>query len=160
MDRRERVEDACGQAVAVWRDLFGDALVAAALFGSAARDPDGPWNDLDFYLVAHGADREAQARAIRSLAERIEDPISVLSCTPEYFDRDVSPLQCDLALDARVLVDSEEWMASRLARLRRILDEAGMYREDLGRGSFAWLFRDPPHGPWTLDWNGFRDHAA
>lgn len=156
------MEAACRVAVESLGKRFGPRLQAVALFGSAARDPEGGWNDLDFYAIIDGAeDRDTVERdAYAILWPVVPEPVNVLCRAPAGFDRDVTPLMLDLAVDARVLCDPGEWLRGRLGRLRAILVEAGLRREDLGGGNFRWAFARPPRGEWSVTWSGFRDEAA
>jgi hypothetical protein len=156
------VDQACEQVVANLRGALGDALVSVALDGSAARRPAGPWNDLDFYVIVRGlkGDSRERDRRVHEAARPLAPPLrcSFLSKTPEEFDADVTSLMLDLALDARLLWDPEAYFGPRLARLRNLLQEAQLERQEREFG-FLWIFHRWPRGPWQLDWNGFRELA-
>jgi predicted nucleotidyltransferase len=153
------VREACRQALENLRRTFGDRLVALALYGSAARAGRG-FGDLDFYAIARDLPddlRERDRLVDRALGD-LDPPLrrSILAKTPEEFDADVTPLMLDLALDAQVLWDPTGYLVLRLSRLREILREARLEREAHDHG-FLWVFRDPPSGPWELNWQGYRE---
>lgn len=153
------IDAACRQAIENLRRTLGDRLVAVALYGSAARG-ERDWGDLDFYAIGQDLEGdlgERDRRVDRALGD-LDPPFrrSILSKTPREFDADVTPLMLDLALDARVLWDPTDYLGPRLSRLREILREARLERETHDYG-FLWVFRDPPRGPWELDWQGYRE---
>jgi predicted nucleotidyltransferase len=157
------VDRACDQALSALRHALGDDLIALVLYGSAARRPEGPWNDLDFYLIAANLPPSTRERDVA--VDRMLGPLSppyrrsLLSKTPEEFDADVTPLMLDLSLDARILWDRDGWLRARLDRLRDILHEAALERIEQSHG-FLWLFGRPPRGAWELDWKGYREIRA
>jgi hypothetical protein len=79
--------------------------------------------------------------------------VTLVLRTPEEFLSDVAPLDLDLALDARVLFDRDGLVAESLARLRALIDEAGLVRgEDL-----FWRWKVPPsRRDWAITWQGVR----
>ena len=133
---------------------FGDRLVGVALFGSRARGEATQDSDVDLLVLASGLprlwDRDAALREV--LPERPLLPtLSFLLRTPEEFERDVRPLYLDLALDARVLFDRDEYLASRLARLRELVRLAKLRR----RPDLFWEWEEPPTRPdWAITWEG------
>lgn len=161
MDRQHRVENECRQALAAAHQHWGPQLRVLALFGSAAWNPHGEWHDLDFYAIVEATSREEVERpTYEALAACLDESCNVLTQTPGGFERDVTPLMLDLALDSVILYDTECYFADRLARLRRILLEAGLKRQDIGEGNFYWHFARPPRGNWAITWEGYRDQDS
>jgi hypothetical protein len=71
--------------------------------------------------------------------------------TPEEFEDHVPSLYLDIALDGRILYDPRGYATERLGRLRRLIDEAGLYRERTPAGD-VWRWKEPPRGPWVMSW--------
>jgi hypothetical protein len=76
----------------------------------------------------------------------------VLARTPDEFDSHLSSLYLDIALDGKVLYDPHGYAARRLGSIRRLIKEAGLYRERTEAGD-TWRWKKPPPlGRWRLDW--------
>jgi hypothetical protein len=119
------------------RSVYGDRLVAVAVFGSVARRTARPDSDLDLYVVVKGLPRGHRARLatfdpveerliadLDALARQsITAELSPVLRTPEDL-RTASPLMLDLTEDAVILVDRGAVLRTALddlrARLRRL----------------------------------------
>ncbi|MDI7268879.1 MAG: nucleotidyltransferase domain-containing protein [Myxococcota bacterium] len=152
MDERaywQRIGERYGEAL-------GESLVAVAVFGSRARGAAAPDSDHDVLLIAAGLPDEPFERARRvrlPLLDLGAMQVQVLARTPAEFTADVTGLHLDLALDALVVRERDGWLSSRLARLRELIETAGLER---GPNLF-WRWRKPPRGPdWAITWEGVR----
>lgn len=125
--------------------VYGDRLVAVALFGSVARGTAHVGSDLDVLVVVDGLPRghrerlatfdEVERRLAAALAvlERSGVPleISPVLRTPEDLAV-ASPLMLDLTEDAVILADPRGVLAAALADLRARLRRLGSKRVWLG----------------------------
>ncbi|HEY3255099.1 MAG TPA: nucleotidyltransferase domain-containing protein [Polyangiaceae bacterium] len=138
------------------RKVFGAALVAVALFGSRARGDSRADSDLDFYVLVNGlpADPFERARVLsNALPSQVAHCLNVLARTVEEFETDITPLHLDLAVDARILFDTEGYLASRLEMVRRRIREAGLERKP----DLVWRWQTTPRTcDWSIRWDGVR----
>lgn len=132
--------------VAALKAAWGEALVAAALFGSVARGEAGPLSDVDLLLVARHlpAGRLARHRLLEPADEAVEPLLAALRRRGAFADvspvlktpaealRPV-PLYLDLVEDAVILYDPESFLAGVLERLRGSLRRLGARRRQRGR---------------------------
>ena len=137
-----------------YRSLLGDALMGLALYGSRARGDAGADSDVDVMLIAHGlpSDPFERARHVRapSLAHG-DPPISVRALTPAEYERDIAPIDLDVATDGVIFYDNSSYLADRLALIRRRIEEAGLFRND----ALEWRWtRWPQRRDWRIDWDG------
>jgi len=138
---------------------LGDDLVAVALYGSWARGEGQPGSDIDLFIIARNLPKRRFPRAQhvhRAVGGRFPHPVSIVAKEPEEFERHFPSLYLDLGLDAVVLYDPQGYMTTRLARIKQLIQEAGLYRKRCD-GDFVWLWKRPPRRPWVLDWEGFRE---
>ncbi len=143
-----------GPAVAALREALRERLVAVVLFGSRARRQATAESDWDLLVLAEGLPEKAFDRLLylkRLLPTECRGAISALAKTPREFEAHLSSLYLDIALDGQVLYDPLGYAAERLGSLRALLDEVGLYRERTEAGD-SWRWKNPPSGPWTLDW--------
>lgn len=146
-----------GEVVAHYRRRLDGRLVAVALYGSRARGQARADSDVDLFLVVEGlpADLEARALALEPPRRDIwrDPPVSVRALTPEEFERDIAPVDLDVAIDARILHDCDGYLASRLALIRQRIEEAGLVRDE----RLFWRWKDPPRScDWAIRWAGVR----
>jgi predicted nucleotidyltransferase len=125
----------------VLRVVYGDRLVAVAVFGSVARRTARPDSDLDLYVVVEGLPRGHRARLetfdpveghlaadLDALARQgISVELSAVLRTPEDL-RTASPLMLDLTEDAVILVDHGGVLRAALDDLRARLQRLGSRR--------------------------------
>lgn len=147
------LQETLGRAVNALRQHLGDRLLAAAHFGSTARGDARPDSDIDVLVVVRDLPREA--RAISECLGPVRDPlfdtpVSFVPRSAEEFERDITPLHLDLALDARVLFERDGYLSNRLSLVRRRLDEAGLYR---GTDRFWHWRRVPTRAEWGIYWD-------
>ncbi len=139
--------------VARYREALSSELVAVALFGSCARGDDTEKSDIDVLLIANQLPSDLFERQ-----QMVKEPIwglstrrvSVLARTVDEFSADVSPLHLDLALDAVILYDSQHFLASKLARVRELIAEAGLARS----ADLRWKWHVQPKPGWAITWEG------
>jgi predicted nucleotidyltransferase len=141
-DLLETLADAC-------RSVYGERLAALAVFGSVGRGTARSDSDIDLLIVATGLSERRVARveefaAVESMLEPrlararragVETRLSPVFRTPEELEVG-GPLLLDMVDDARLLVDTG-FLARRLARLKRRLEELGARRIWLGS---AWYW--------------------
>jgi hypothetical protein len=77
--------------------------------------------------------------------------ISAVAKSPHEFEASLTSLYLDIALDGQILYDPLAYAADRLAALRRLLAEAGLYRERTEAGD-QWRWQREPTGAWSLEW--------
>lgn len=135
------------------RAVYGERLVAAALFGSVARGTMRPDSDLDLFLVVAPlpADRAARTAEFDRLEARLAAPLAaaraagvhtVLSPvikTPDEL-RAGSLLHLDLTDQARILYDPRGELRGYLDELAARLRALGARRVYRG-GGYYWLLQ-------------------
>lgn len=142
------------EVITTLRQTLDDNLIALVLFGSRARGAARPDSDWDLLLVARdlpppGLARHTYVKTMLPLTWR--GRVAVLAKTKAEFESAVSPLFLDIALDGIILWDTSGYMAKRLAYLRKLLGERGLYREQRG-SDLVWLWRTFPGYGWQLKW--------
>ncbi|MFQ6058658.1 MAG: nucleotidyltransferase domain-containing protein [Anaerolineae bacterium] len=134
-------------------------LIALAFFGSWARGEADEGSDVDVLLIARHlpADPFERNRVIYEPLSGLkgEGRISVLARTEEEFSANVTPLHLDLAEDARIIHDPQDFLTVKLQRVRELIEEAGLERR---HGESGWWWKGPPPRPdrWSLTWEGFK----
>jgi predicted nucleotidyltransferase len=155
MQSKAPEQDVVALTVQALRRGLGDRLVAVALFGSRARGEAGEESDWDLLVVAEGLPESPLERhiSLKRLLPPGCEAVSLLPRTPEEFEDHVPSLYLDIALDGKILYDPQGYMAERLARLRRRMEDLGLYREWTRSGQ-EWRWRKQPAGPWALRLKG------
>ena len=158
MAQRSHIETEDSQKAVAWlRALLGDRLVAVVLYGSRARGDHRPESDWDLLVIASGLpeDRWERSRIFRVPPRPdIHPNLSLMTKTPEEFDRYLPAVYLDIALDGKVLHDPTGYAAEGLSKLGRIIDKAGLYRERVPGAGFEWRWHDPPPiGKWAIEWD-------
>ena len=142
------------RAVEALREVLGERLVSAVLFGSRARGDDRPESDWDLLVLAEGLPENPFDRSLflkRIVPPECRGAISFLAKSPKEFEAGLASVYLDVALDGRILFDSSGYAAGRLRSLRRLIEEAGLYRERTESGDW-WRWKQEPAYPWSLDW--------
>lgn len=145
--------------VGVFKDHMGSDLVAVVLYGSWARGESRPGSDVDLLLIARNlpSDRLARAHYVhRLVVGRFRPRVSVLAKEPTEFEGYFPALYLDIGLDGIILYDPEGYMAGKLARIREIIEEAGLYRVRRD-GELMWLWKRQPTLHWAIEWDGFHE---
>lgn len=149
--------DAVQQTAAVLAALkrsLGDRLVAVVLFGSRARGEADEHSDWDLLLVARDLPQKPFQRHLhlkQMLPADWRGRVAILAKTPAELESYLSSLFLDIALDGIVLHDSQDYMAARLARLRRLIRDRGLQRTQR-QHDLVWRWRRFPGFEWSLDW--------
>jgi predicted nucleotidyltransferase len=154
MSLLERFDLILGRLLAELRGLYGERLVACAVFGSVGRGTPRHDSDIDVLVVARGLPRgrfkpveeflPVEARVEPALgpgevgAARIA--LSPVFKSPEEVEAG-SPLFLDMIEDARILYDPEGFLSAYLERLRARLRALGARR--IRRGN-AWYWELKP----------------
>jgi len=131
---------------------LGEDLLGVAAFGSRARGAAG--NDHDILVLARELppDPFERSRAIRRPLKRLEDAaqVHVLARTSREFLADVTALHLDLALDAIVLLEREEFLTRSLGRIKELIALAGLCRD----ADLSWRWTRSPVVDWAIRWDG------
>ncbi len=133
---------------------LGNRLVAVVLFGSHARGEAEAGSDWDLFVIAHNLPQGTFQRHLylkQMLPVEWRGEVAILAKTPEEFESYLTSLFLDVALDGIILYDSQSYMAERLARLRRLIQEQGLQRRQTGR-DLVWDWQHFPGLGWSLDW--------
>ncbi len=153
---REMLEAALRELVTHYRSRLGDGLEGIVLYGSRARGDAHPDSDLDLLLVTKTLPSDPFERACLLSAPRLalgSPPVSVRGLTTDEYERDIAPIDLDIAIDGRVLFDSNGYMAERLSLIRQRLKEAGLSRDS----ELVWRWRSwPKRRDWAITWQGVR----
>lgn len=142
------------QIVAALKEGLGERLVSLVLYGSRARDEARRGSDWDLFIIAtdlppHNWERHILLK--RFLPAAYRGAVSILAKTPPEFEANISSLYLDIAQDGRILFDPQGYAAKRLAALRRLMEEMGLYRKK-SPGGEVWKWRQKPQQPWALQW--------
>lgn len=135
---------------------LGSDLVAVVLFGSRARGDHQPDSDWDLLVIADRLPERTFPRHLylkRILPDLPRGQVSILAKTPTEFEVGVPALFLDIALDGIILHDTDNYIAGRLSRLRQLISEEGLYREQRGR-DLIWQWREFPGLGRQLTWEG------
>jgi predicted nucleotidyltransferase len=149
-----KAHTAPSEAVAALKRGLGDNLIAVALFGSRARG-DANWDsDWDFLVIA----RELPERVLQRhlwlkamLPTAWRGQAAILAKTPAEFEASLPGLYLDIALDGILLYDTDRFLATRLAHLRRLIKMHGLRRE-ANRRDLIWRWERFPGFDWSLEW--------
>ncbi|MBI4330600.1 MAG: nucleotidyltransferase domain-containing protein [Chloroflexi bacterium] len=144
-----------------FRDDLGDNLIAVVLFGSRARGEARPGSDFDIFIVAKDLPHNFLERMEFLHRPRITvtEGVSVRGKTQKEFESSLRPLYLDIALDGKILFDTDGYMEEKLRRIREIMKEAGLSRIK-EQGELMWVWeRQPKPGAWELEWGGLFERA-
>ncbi len=136
---------------------WGEVLLGVAAYGSRARGCGSEDSDHDILVVCTElpADPFERRRAVRRPLKGLEQAamVHVLARTRGEFLSDVTALHLDLALDAIVLLERDEFLSRSLGRVRDLISMAGLRRDpDLG---WSWI-EQPSVADWAIRWDGVR----
>jgi predicted nucleotidyltransferase len=147
-------EEILNQIVTALREGLGERLVAVVLYGSRARGRACEASDWDFFIIAsdlpaHLWERHILLKSLLPAAYR--GAVSLLAKTPQEFEGKISSIYLDIAQDGQILFDPQRYAQKRLADLRRLMAEAGLYRKE-SLGGEVWRWRQKPRQPWVIEW--------
>jgi uncharacterized protein len=141
-------------AVEALRKGLGERLIAVVLFGSRARGDALADSDWDLLVLAENLPENPFDRQLffgRLMPSHVAAAIVVLAKTPKEFEAYLPSLYLDIALDGQILYDPSGYATDRLATLRRLIQEAGLYRKRSEAGD-TWEWEKEPTGPWAVEW--------
>jgi predicted nucleotidyltransferase len=152
--KKEQNQEMLRIIVEALRQGLGDNLIAVILFGSRARGEAIEASDWDLFVLAHDLppgplQRHFQLKMLLPVGWRGQ--VSLLSSTTAEFESHLSSLMLDIALDGIVLYGPEGYAAQRLAALKRLIANRGLYRERVGR-DLIWKWERFPGSNWSLEW--------
>ena len=133
---------------------LGNNLVAIVLFGSRARGEATEASDWDLLVLTHDLPSSPLQRHVQLttlLPVKWRGQAAILARTPTEFESHLSSLMLDIALDGIVLYDLEGYATQRLAALKQLITNRGLYREQVGR-DFIWKWKQFPGLNWSLEW--------
>lgn len=154
MTLREAFRELLDTVVRAARRVYGDRLVAVAVFGSVGRGTPRHDSDCDLLVVARDLPRgrlarveefEAVERACARVLARLaagaglRTHLSPVFKTPDEVLRG-SPLFLDMVEDAVILYDPEGFLQNYLERLRARLRELGARRVPY-KGTWYWVLK-------------------
>lgn len=142
--------------LAALKQELGRDLIAVVLFGSRARGDHQPESDWDLLVIADQLPGRAFPRHLylkRLLPPSWRGRVSILAKTVTEFEIGVPALFLDIALDGIILYDTNHYVEKRLAQLKQLISEAGLYREQRGR-DLIWQWREFPGLGRQLTWEG------
>jgi predicted nucleotidyltransferase len=146
--------DVVGQALEALKIGLKDNLLAVALFGSRARGEEKRGSDWDLFVLAerlpeNPLDRQAYLKAMLPL--RLTTTVSILAKTREEFESELLPVYLDIAADAVILFDSQQYLTTKLQEVREITRDVGLRRRRW-KEQWIWDWEKPPQGVWEVNW--------
>ncbi len=149
-------ETLLNELVTHYRSRLSDSLQAVVLYGSRARGSANLQSDVDVLIIAASlpGDPFERSRLLHPPRCAQNDPaVSIRGLTTNEYERDIAPLDLDIALDGRIIFDRCGYMQERLALIRQRLNEAGLFRDS----ELVWRWRRWPTRPdWAITWEGIR----
>jgi predicted nucleotidyltransferase len=142
------------QIVTALKEGLGDRLVAVVLYGSRARNQAREASDWDLFILATDLPARLLERHIllkRFLPAIHRGAVSLLAKTPQEFEEKISSIYLDIVQDGQILYDPKGYASRRLAAVKRLMEEMGLYRKK-SPGGEVWRWRQKPSQPWGLQW--------
>lgn len=140
--------------VSILKERLGERLLALVLFGSRARRTPQEESDWDVLAVATDLP-ESPADEMRLLTEGSRfgfvGRAGVMFRSPEWLVERLPSVCLDIALDGEILYDPQGIAARRLASLRKLIRDLGLYREQTPAGH-VWRWRNQP-----VPWRAWRE---
>lgn len=147
---REDIEIILNLLTAEATSLYGERLVALAVFGSCARDAMRPDSDIDFVVVADPLPkgRMRRVREFEEIEERLQGKLRELAAhgihtslspifkTPAEVETG-SPLFLDMTEAVRILFERDRFLSNYLAGLKERLQAQGARRVRF-KGGYYW----------------------
>ncbi len=146
-------EPLLGSLVRETTRVYQDRVISLVLYGSVARGTAGPLSDVDFLLVADPlpSGRGARLREFEPVERAMTPDLAALRAagfrtslapvfkTPEEVERG-SLLFLDLTIEARILLDRDDFFRRYLDRLRDRLARLGSRRVPF-KGGYYWILK-------------------
>lgn len=142
------------QVIKIFKEKLGKSLVGIALFGSAARNEAHIDSDRDIFIIANELPDNTFERQmfLRSLLPReVGTKFSVMAKTRGEFERRLLPVYLDIATDAMILFDSENYLRRKFRQIKKLLSEKGLTRKKI-HNTLLWVWAKPVGRDWELDW--------
>jgi predicted nucleotidyltransferase len=158
---RLEIKRICERAVEVLRDTFGNDFKALALFGSAAREEETEYSDIDLFVIIQNIPQSHFQRSTlfsRISALNFKRRVLILAKTEQEFKSHFPSLYLDLGLDGQVLYDTNDFLKQRFEKIRELIEQAGLLRRRVD-GNFFWEFKKQPNSNWELTWEGYREFS-
>lgn len=144
------------------KQVFGKDFIALALFGSFARGQVEEARDIDLFCIIDSLPDSVYHRKklLHKIAAKcIKRRFSIIAKTKKDFLSHFSSLYLDLGLDAIVVYDTDSFLGKKLQRIRQIIREAGLRREQSGK-DFYWNWDVSPKARWEITWDGYHELAG
>lgn len=146
---------------------LGDDLIGVVLYGSHARGNPHPDSDVDLLVIARGLPESRYERAkwfgqVVAQSDYLGPRVSMLGKTCEEFEGYFPSLYLDIGLDGIILFDRGAYTASKMARIRELIAEAGLVRKAID-GEMLWELTHPipdPPGYWGVEWDGYHEYSG
>ena len=154
---RPEVQQICDRAVEVLKNIFGDDFKALALFGSAAREEETEYSDIDLFAIIENIPQSHFKRSTlfnRISALNFKRRMLILSKTEREFISHFPSLYLDLDLDGHVLYDRNDFLRARFNKIKNLIKQAELSRKRLNE-NIVWKFKNKPKSGWELTWDGY-----
>ena len=142
------------------QEHFRQEFLALVVFGSYARGDFREISDIDLFAIIEELplrhfDRSTLMSSV--LTPYFSQRITVIAKTKKEFLSTFSPLYLDIGLDGKVVYDTDGFMKERLAKIKTIISQAGLFREMRGPSDQRWDWHQPPKKGWAIDWKGYHE---
>lgn len=129
------------------KEGLGERLISVMLYGSVSRGEAKESSDLDVYVIARELPESPIRRSffLKGLLAGcgVRRRISIRGKTPEEFRGEILPLYLDLATDAQILYDRENFARETLRKIRERIESVGLVRYRTQRGYLGWKLKRP-----------------
>jgi predicted nucleotidyltransferase len=132
---------------------LGEGLVGVVLFGSRARGDASAESDWDLLVVAGGLPSSELRRQVtlkRLIPREMRGAVSIMSMSLAEFEKCLSSVFLDIALDGKVLFDRGGVVVERLESIRTMIRGVGLRRVRTPMGD-TWLWKENPGRAWVLE---------
>jgi len=156
---RAEVQQTCDKAIRVLWNQFGINFKSLALFGSAAREEETEYSDIDLFAIIENIPQSHFQRSTlfnRIAASNFKRRVLILAKTEQEFKSHFPSLYLDLGLDGYVLYDQNDFLKTRFKKIKKLIEHAGLTRRRCN-GNFLWEFKKQPQYGWELTWEGYHE---
>ncbi|ACR41410.1 nucleotidyltransferase domain-containing protein [Saccharolobus islandicus] len=145
--------------VKIMKEEFKDDLISVVLYGSVARGDNRNDSDVDLLIIIKNLPKDSMLKRIRLFETKVEDKLNLdeywkngyyislspILKTPEEAEK-ISPLYLDMAYDAIILYDKNQFFTKILQKLKERLKELGAERVRIGKKWYWVLKKDSKFG--------------
>jgi len=145
--------------VKIIKKEFKDDLTSVVLYGSVARGDNRNDSDVDLLIIIKNLPKDSMLKRIRLFETKVEDKLNLdeywkngyyislspILKTPEEAEK-ISPLYLDMAYDAIILYDKNQFFTKILQKLKERLKELGAERVRMGKKWYWVLKKDSKFG--------------